>query len=176
MPQIEILDSLAELAKTNKSLKQLTQQPSHPTKTNMSQQQHQQLQNWHWQHYHLPYQFGHKKPNFNDYDDTALDADNKNDLANEKLTGNGAKIEQKWLKNYDHLAQLSCDSGEMILRLNFTEPFKGIVYPNHDRLSACRFFGDGHHNYELRLPLRGCGTRQVSYQCTGLVLIPLVGA
>lgn len=62
----------------------------------------------------------------------------------------------------DHLAQLSCDSGEMILRLNFSEPFKGIVYPNHNRLSACRFFGDGHYNYELRLPLRGCGTRQVS--------------
>lgn len=66
------------------------------------------------------------------------------------------------LKHYDHLAQLSCDSGEMILRLNFSEPFKGIVYPDHNRLSPCRFFGDGHHNYELRLPLRGCGTRQVS--------------
>lgn len=66
------------------------------------------------------------------------------------------------LKHFDHLAQLSCDSGEMILRLNFSEPFKGIVYPDHNRVSACRFFGDGHHNYELRLPLRGCGTRQVS--------------
>jgi hypothetical protein len=62
----------------------------------------------------------------------------------------------------DHLAQLSCDSGEMVIRLNFTEPFRGVVYPDHNRLSACRFFGDGHHNYELRLPLRGCGTRQVS--------------
>lgn len=66
------------------------------------------------------------------------------------------------IKSADHLAQLSCDSGEMIVRLNFTEPFKGIVYPDHNRLSPCRFFGDGHHNYELRLPLRGCGTRQVS--------------
>lgn len=65
-------------------------------------------------------------------------------------------------KTFDHLAQLSCDSGEMIVRLNFSEPFKGIVYPDHNRLSPCRFFGDGHHNYELRLPLRGCGTRQVS--------------
>lgn len=62
----------------------------------------------------------------------------------------------------DHLAQLSCDSGEMVISLNFTDPFKGVVYPDHNRLSPCRFFGDGHHNYELRLPLRGCGTRQVS--------------
>lgn len=61
-----------------------------------------------------------------------------------------------------HSAHLSCDSGEMVLRLNFTEPFRGIVYPDHNRLSPCRFFGDGHNNYELRLPLRGCGTRQVS--------------
>uniref|UniRef100_A0A6G1SLP7 ZP domain-containing protein n=1 Tax=Aceria tosichella TaxID=561515 RepID=A0A6G1SLP7_9ACAR len=59
-------------------------------------------------------------------------------------------------------AQLSCDSGEMVIRLNFTEPFRGVVYPDHNRLSPCRFFGDGHHNYELRLPLRSCGTRQVA--------------
>lgn len=78
-----------------------------------------------------------------------------NQLRNNQSTMMGAT-------NYDHLAQLSCDSGEMIVRLNFTEPFKGIVYPDHNRLSPCRFFGDGHHNYELRLPLRGCGTRQVS--------------
>lgn len=64
--------------------------------------------------------------------------------------------------SFDHLAQLSCDSGEMVIQLNFTEPFRGIVYPEHNRLSACRFFGDGHLNYELRLPLRGCGTKQVS--------------
>lgn len=71
-------------------------------------------------------------------------------------------LNENELAHFDRLAQLSCDSGEMILRLNFTEPFKGIVYPDHNRLSPCRFFGDGHHNYELRLPLKGCGTRQVS--------------
>lgn len=90
---------------------------------------------WHKLHYY------HQTPTFHDYDD-----------------------EQQQLKlvNHDRIAQLSCDSGEMILRLNFSEAFKGIVYPDHNRLSPCRFFGDGRHNYELRLPLRGCGTRQVS--------------
>lgn len=162
-----------------------------PTNTQRLQQQQQQQHflnapntinsdsNWHFNHYHKPYHFGSKPPKFFDYETTTT-ITNANDLdffdpaldgpvelhyrrlllhALENNNNNG-------LKYFDHLAQLSCDSGEMILRLNFSEPFKGIVYPNHNRLSPCRFFGDGHHNYELRLPLRGCGTRQVSvYLC-----------
>lgn len=86
--------------------------------------------------------------------------DEKNKFQLELSQTNGKKSLAP--KNFDRLAQLSCDSGEMILRLNFSEPFRGIVYPDQNRLSPCRFFGDGHHNYELRLPLKGCGTRQVS--------------
>lgn len=106
---------------------------------------------WHWLHYHRN---NSKTANFRDY------ANLDRDLAPDTI---GAGTHRpRAPTNFDHLAQLSCDSGEMILRLNFSEPFKGIVYPDHNRLSPCRFFGDGHHNYELRLPLRGCGTRQVS--------------
>jgi len=76
----------------------------------------------------------------------------------------GLQLEQNSTNANDYAAQLSCDSGEMVLRLNFSQPFRGIVYPDHNRLSACRFFGDGHLNYELRLPLKGCGTRQVSVE------------
>lgn len=127
--------------------------------------------NWHFQHYHKPYENGLKIPTFNDYElenanltlkttTTTTPPQTKNLLSNinEYVNKNNALMP----KHFDYLAQLSCDSGEMILRLNFSEPFKGIVYPDHNRLSPCRFFGDGHHNYELRLPLRGCGTRQVS--------------
>lgn len=186
---------------------------------------------WHWIHYHNPYNFGSKLPQFNDYDANEPSTDSWNgqlngspptsaldqsDLAaymdtelnwfpfgnktkssagfnrivqhqsrfhqpEPTIAGNSLQPKlqpqkpfqiqlhlptqtnnRKQLNSFDHLAQLSCDSGEMIIRLNFSEPFKGIVYPDHNRLSPCRFFGDGHHNYELRLPLRGCGTRQVS--------------
>lgn len=96
-----------------------------------------------------------------------MSAKSKTTLANQQKTkqnqnGHNSSPPPPPPSSWDHLAQLSCDSGEMILRLNFSEPFKGIVYPDNNRLSPCRFFGDGHHNYELRLPLRGCGTKQVS--------------
>lgn len=135
---------------------------------------------WHWQHYHEPYEFGAKLPNFNDYETpTSNDADYaarwppSPPLPPSTHHNVGAAIvdvaARQRAKSFDHLAQLSCDSGEMILRLNFSEPFKGIVYPDHNRLSPCRFFGDGHLNYELRLPLRGCGTRQVSIQAAACI-------
>lgn len=136
--------------------------PNKTTSTNRLKSTNANQSNWHFQHYHNPYNFGLKTPNFHDYDSNNLltfDHDFNFNLNLNSLDDNHAAP----LKHYDHLAQLSCDSGEMILKLNFSEPFKGIVYPDHNRLSACRFFGDGHHNYELRLPLRGCGTRQVSW-------------
>lgn len=140
---------------------------------------------WHWIHYHRPYRFGSKLPIFHDYDNnnnynddllndyntttanlyassTATEHNNNNNNNYNINHDNPPLSMTPKPKHADHLAQLSCDSGEMILRLNFSEAFKGIVYPDHNRLSPCRFFGDGNHNYELRLPLRGCGTRQVS--------------
>lgn len=57
-------------------------------------------------------------------------------------------------------AYLSCASGEMVVKLNFSEPFRGVTYTDYDRTSPCRFYGDGSRYYELRIPLKGCGTRQ----------------
>ncbi|XP_076347554.1 uncharacterized protein LOC143245276 [Tachypleus tridentatus] len=57
-------------------------------------------------------------------------------------------------------AYLSCESGEMIVKINFTKPFRGVTYTDYDRTSPCKFFGDGSTYYELRIPLKGCGTRQ----------------
>ncbi|XP_054158860.1 mucin-2-like [Oppia nitens] len=57
-------------------------------------------------------------------------------------------------------AYLSCESGEMIVKINFSEPFRGIGYSDYDRTSPCKFYGDGNRYYEMRLPLKGCGTKQ----------------
>ncbi|CAG2102463.1 unnamed protein product, partial [Medioppia subpectinata] len=57
-------------------------------------------------------------------------------------------------------AYLSCESGEMIVKINFTEPFRGIGYSDYDRTSPCKFYGDGSTHYQMRLPLKGCGTKQ----------------
>lgn len=164
--QQQVLNSLIERSKKQQQLTLIEQQqaPSIINNTNFIQTQPNtnNESQWHWQHYHLPYQFGAKTPNFDDYDEPSPPIlPTKTPLLDDLIIDNNYGL-KKLLKNYDHSAHLSCDSGEMILRLNFSEPFKGIVYPNHERLSPCRFFGDGHHNYELRLPLRGCGTRQVS--------------
>ena len=59
-------------------------------------------------------------------------------------------------------AYLSCESGEMIVKINFSEPFRGIGYSDYDRTSPCRFYGDGSNYYQMRLPLKGCGTKQVT--------------
>ncbi|XP_015910287.1 uncharacterized protein [Parasteatoda tepidariorum] len=57
-------------------------------------------------------------------------------------------------------AYLSCASGEMVIKINFTEPFRGVTYTDYDRSSPCKFYGDGSRYYELRIPLKGCGTKQ----------------
>ncbi|XP_077494782.1 uncharacterized protein LOC144105531 [Amblyomma americanum] len=58
-------------------------------------------------------------------------------------------------------AYLSCASGEMVVKINFSEPFRGITYVDYDKTSPCKFYGDGRKYYELRIPLKGCGTKQV---------------
>lgn len=59
-------------------------------------------------------------------------------------------------------AYLNCESGEMIVKINFSAPFRGVAYSDYDRSSPCKFYGDGSKYYEMRLPLKGCGTKQVS--------------
>lgn len=57
-------------------------------------------------------------------------------------------------------AMVSCESGEILVRINFTEPFRGVAYADYDRSSPCNFNGEGLDYYEMRLPLKGCGTKQ----------------
>ncbi|XP_074602725.1 uncharacterized protein LOC141856339 [Brevipalpus obovatus] len=57
-------------------------------------------------------------------------------------------------------AYLSCESGEMVVNINFTQPFRGVAYANYDRTSQCRLLGDGQQQYQLKIPLKGCGTKQ----------------
>lgn len=60
-----------------------------------------------------------------------------------------------------HTAYLSCERGEMVVKINFSAPFRGVAYSDYDRTSPCKFYGDGSKYYEMRLPLKGCGTKQV---------------
>lgn len=57
-------------------------------------------------------------------------------------------------------ALVSCETGEILVKINFTEPFRGVAYADYDSSSPCKFFGEGGNYYEMRLPLKGCGTKQ----------------
>ena len=60
-------------------------------------------------------------------------------------------------------AVLNCAAGSMHVELQFKEPFYGIAYSDFDRNSACYARGNGLPTVTLELPLKGCGTRQVSF-------------
>lgn len=59
-------------------------------------------------------------------------------------------------------AALNCAAGSMQVDLKFNEKFYGLAYADFDRNSACNIQGKGDLTYRLELPLKGCGTRQVS--------------
>lgn len=59
-------------------------------------------------------------------------------------------------------AALNCAEGSMQIELKFNNKFYGIAYADFDRNSACQIFGNGGYSYKLELPLKGCGTKQVS--------------
>lgn len=59
-------------------------------------------------------------------------------------------------------AALNCAAGSMQVELKFKEKFYGIAYADFDRNSACQVAGKGGFSYKLELPLKGCGTKQVS--------------
>ncbi|XP_055949567.1 uncharacterized protein LOC129983900 [Argiope bruennichi] len=59
-------------------------------------------------------------------------------------------------------AFLSCESGDIVVKVNFTQPFRGLMYAYRSRNSPCRVHGTGGYYYELRIPLKGCGTWQES--------------
>lgn len=57
-------------------------------------------------------------------------------------------------------AFLSCESGDIVVKVNFTQPFRGLMYAHRSRNSPCRVHGTGGFYYQLRIPLKGCGTWQ----------------
>ena len=59
-------------------------------------------------------------------------------------------------------AVLNCSAGYMHVGMTFNKPFYGIVYADYDRNSACKMHGDGQTQGTIKLPLKGCGTVQVS--------------
>lgn len=48
----------------------------------------------------------------------------------------------------------------MVVTVNFSQPFRGIVYADNDRATPCKAFGDGGRTINVRMPLKGCGTYQ----------------
>lgn len=59
-------------------------------------------------------------------------------------------------------AALNCAAGSMQVELKFNEKYYGIAYSQFDRNAACKIQGKGGYSYTLELPLKGCGTKQVS--------------
>merc|ERR1712165_73309 len=57
-------------------------------------------------------------------------------------------------------ADLNCSSGFMNIKMEFQKPFYGIVYADFDRNSACKITGRGQKQETIKLPLKGCGTKQ----------------
>lgn len=58
------------------------------------------------------------------------------------------------------MVSLLCDTNDMLIRLKFKQPFRGIVTTNLDMRKSCQLVGTGDYYYEFRVPLRDCGTRQ----------------
>ena len=79
-------------------------------------------------------------------------------------------------------AVLNCSAGYMHVGMTFNKPFYGIVYADYDRNSACKMHGDGQTQGTIKLPLKGCGTVQVStyfiyiYKPTDFCRIPIFRA
>ena len=52
----------------------------------------------------------------------------------------------------------------MSIDLKFKQKFYGIVYAQLDRNSACKISGNGEETAKIQIPLKGCGTEQVSVE------------
>lgn len=59
-------------------------------------------------------------------------------------------------------AALNCAAGSMQVELKFNEPFHGVAFAHPNRNSPCNVHGKGGFSYKIDLPLKGCGTKQVS--------------
>lgn len=56
------------------------------------------------------------------------------------------------------------------IEMKFTEPFFGLAYADFDRNSACQVLGKGELSVRLELPLKGCGTKQVTFSSSSLLV------
>lgn len=55
------------------------------------------------------------------------------------------------------LVELQCEPEDFVVKVNFTQPFRGIVHAG-PKSNKCLLRGDGGQYYTLRIPLDGCGT------------------
>ncbi|XP_022703564.1 uncharacterized protein LOC111268681 [Varroa jacobsoni] len=53
--------------------------------------------------------------------------------------------------------ELQCEPEDFVVKVNFTQPFRGIVHAG-PKSNKCLLRGDGGQYYTLRIPLDGCGT------------------
>ncbi|XP_035226129.1 uncharacterized protein LOC118198539 [Stegodyphus dumicola] len=58
---------------------------------------------------------------------------------------------------------LSCRSNDILVNLNFSDPFRGLVHAGK-KDSGCSFRGDGKLSYSLNVPHAACGTIHVTPQ------------
>lgn len=52
---------------------------------------------------------------------------------------------------------LTCEPERFVVRINFTQPFRGVVHAG-DKRDNCRIRGDGSRRYTLPVPLNDCST------------------
>lgn len=89
-----------------------------------------------------------------------ISADNSTDWAHllHQATENG--VVESFMATNHSIVSLLCDTNDMLVRLKFKQPFRGIVSTNLAPHKSCRLFGNGSQYYEMRIALYGCGTRQ----------------
>lgn len=58
------------------------------------------------------------------------------------------------------MVKLLCDTDNMVVQINFRDPFYGQIQTDLDPVATCFFLGRGNKFIEWRIGLRDCGTRQ----------------
>ena len=76
------------------------------------------------------------------------------------LQPQGEQIVKKHFISSKVNVTLSCEPEEILVNLNFTQPFRGVVQSG-DNNTSCRIRGDGRRVYVLRVPHNSCGTKHV---------------
>lgn len=65
------------------------------------------------------------------------------------------------IKNFT--ADLLCESSRMVVNLTFARPFRGKIFAENDEKDRrCWMQGTGLRTYQYVVPLKECGTKQIS--------------